>query len=247
MTTLILPLIGAFLGNAVGSSQQTTKSLLDVPHVTGQGWIERKKTAIASQVIDGYIGFFSDQWISNTYDLSKKYMRLTAVVGQPDSWHSRSEGQFRITVDGQIILKGSVSNGSTKKVDIDLEDAKSLRIETSNCVTGEPKLYTGTSSASETVRLKSPEDLEKVTGLVEFKWSAIEGAQVYGLEIVCSSLDSEDSEAGRLFAYTVKGKTSFTIDSSKLAPGRYKWTVAGFGDKRMMGTFAPGRSFIVQR
>jgi hypothetical protein len=219
----------------------------------GMGHDEAKKVSLGGEVYTGiiepgYVNRGSGLVAEAVYELAKRFTRLTATVGIPDDYRNVKVGGFKIYVDGELVDKGVVTPGKNLPIKVDVEDGKSLKIEISDCAFLQPKLYGGKAAATSNVRLKSPDDAAKVSGSVELKWSDVENAVAYGIEIISVTVDSADESNDRFFGYTVKGgRTATTIDLSKFAPGKYRWSVIAFGDKKMLGSFSQERTFIVGR
>ncbi len=254
-----LILSGLIAVATAGVIRQST-SLLTFKKLSPRGFMsnETGSVSIDQQAYSSRLNSPMDNPANVTYDLAKKYVKLIGVIGIPDNWPNSSQGDYLISVDGQMAAKGTVSRGNSKRIDVDVEDGKSLYIQLRRCVFADPVLKGGSSSSSpgvssgsdrQGVRLKEPEDGAKVSGTVELKWSSIGDAVSYGVEIISSSLDAEDDgSVDRFFAYSVKGgKTSLSLDTGRLAPGRYRWTVVAFGPSKMLGSFAAERYFTVQR
>jgi hypothetical protein len=188
------------------------------------------------------------------YDVSG-YDRFEAWFGIPDVVFGdkktyTTNRRFRVLLDGREALSGTLSQGDPPvHADVELEGAKSLRVEVSGSVhIAEGTLSSGGASVNRSAVLVAPKGDAVVSGSsVALVWNAIPGADGYGIEVVCTKPSGTPSAAAtRMWAHHVTGgATRFDLDLSDKPSGTYRWRVIGFTPTGVSGKFSADGVFVV--
>ena len=198
-----------------------------------------------------YAGAGGKEPSSASYDVPKGARFFRAAIGLRPEIKRGPRARFRLLMDGKPVYERFLKpTDGAKRIAVTLNGAKVVTFQLDPGVALGDGLFAATNadpepSAALRPSLLTPENGAHVTeDKAVLTWKPVLGAKAYAVEVIVTRLEGPDPELQKAYLFNVLGKTSYTLDLSRMPPGSLRWSVLAFGDEGRVGKFSEDRLLI---